>query len=117
MDRIAMAVAARAESPAAAKPVAIVVGADPAATAARLKLATELRAAGVPASADLAQRTLSRQLERAARDGAHFGVIVGDELDAGQVQLRDLEAGTQKLTNVADLTREIERAHASHRHG
>jgi len=117
IDRIAAAVAARGEGAAMAKPVAIVVGADPAATGARLKLATELRAAGVPASADLAQRTLSRQLERAARDGAHFGVIVGDELAAGQVQLRDLEAGTQKLTNLADLAREIERAHGSHRHG
>jgi histidyl-tRNA synthetase len=118
IDRIAAAAAARREGAAGmAKPVAIVVGADPGATAARLKLARELRAAGVAASADLAQRTLSRQLERAAREGAHFGVIVGDELDAGQVQLRDLEAGTQKLTNVADLAREIERAHGSHRHG
>jgi histidyl-tRNA synthetase len=118
IDRIAAAAAARAEGAAtAARPVAIVVGADPGATPARLKLATDLRAAGVAASADLAQRTLSRQLERAAREGAHFGVIVGDELDAGQVQLRDLEAGTQKLTNLADLAREIERAHGSHRHG
>ncbi len=117
IDRIAAAASARGEREVAAKPVVIVVGADPAATAARLKLATELRAAGVPASADLAPRTLSRQLERAAREGAHFGVIVGDELDAGQVQLRDLEAGTQRLVNVADLSREIERAHGSHRHG
>ncbi len=97
--------------------MAIVVGADPGATAARLKLATELRAAGVAASADLAQRTLSRQLERAAREGAHFAVIVGDELAAGEVQLRDLEAGTQRLTKVSDLARELQRAHGSHRHG
>jgi histidyl-tRNA synthetase len=99
------------------RPVAIVVGADPAATAERLKLATELRAAGVTASADLAQRTLSRQLERAAREGAHFAIVVGDELTQGEVQLRDLEAGTQKLTKVTDLTRELQRAHGSHRHG
>jgi hypothetical protein len=33
------------------------------------------------------------------------------------VQLRDLEAGTQRVVNVADLVRELERAHASHRHG
>ena len=117
VDRIAAAAAARAAAPMAAKPIAIVVGADPAATAARLRLATELRAAGVASSADLAQRTLSRQLERAARDGAHFAVVVGDELEAGQVQLRDLEAGTQKLTNVADLARDVQRAHGSHRHG
>ena len=98
VDRIA-SLATKARETAAASaphPVAIVVGADPAATAARLKLATELRAAGVPASADLAQRTLSRQLERAAREGAHFAVVVGDELAQGEVQLRDMEAGTQR---------------------
>ena len=98
-------------------PVAVVVGADPAATDLRLKLATELRSAGVAATADLAPRKLGRQLEGAARDGAHFAVIVGDELDEGQVQLRDLEAGTQRLVNLADLTRELQRAHAGHRHG
>ena len=93
------------------------VGADPAATDLALKLATELRAPGLPAMADLAPRKLGRQLEGAARDGAHFAIVVGDELDAGQVQLRDLEAGTQRVVNVADLARELQRAHASHRHG
>jgi histidyl-tRNA synthetase len=118
IDRVAaLSSAARDGSAASVRPVAIVVGADPAATAARLRLATELRAAGVPSSADLAQRTLSRQLERAAREGAHFAVVIGDELDAGEVQLRDLEAGTQHLTKVTDLARELQRAHGSHRHG
>jgi histidyl-tRNA synthetase len=118
IDRIAALATKTSDVPAsAAKPVAIVVGADPAATATRLKLATELRAAGVPASAHLAQRTLSRQLERAAREGAHFAVVVGDELEQGEVQLRDLEAGTQRLTKVTDLARELQRAQSSHRHG
>ena len=98
-------------------PVAVVVGADPAATDLRLRLATDLRAAGVAATADLAPRRLSRQLEGAARDGAHFAIVVGDELAEGQVQLRDLEAGTQRPVNIADLTRELQRAHGSHRHG
>jgi histidyl-tRNA synthetase len=115
IDRIAAVAARQPISP--PHPVAVVVGADPGATELRLKLATDLRAAGLAASADLAPRKLSRQLEGAARDGAHFAVVVGDELDAGQVQLRDLEAGTQRVVNVADLARELERAHASHRHG
>ena len=115
VDRIA-AVAAR-QGVSAPHPVAVVVGADPGATALRLKLATDLRAAGITTSADLAPRKLGRQLEGAAREGAHFAIVVGDELDAGQVQLRDLEAGTQRVVNVADLARELERAHASHRHG
>ena len=78
-------------------PVAVVVvGADPADTVARLRIATVLRDAGVAARAELGQRKLGKQLEAAARDHAHFAVIVGDELAAGEVQLRDLPAGTQK---------------------
>jgi histidyl-tRNA synthetase len=122
IDRIALAVTGAATAMGAAvapawHPVAAVVGADPAGTDVRLKLATELRAAGIPATADLAPRRLSRQLEGAARDGAHFAIVIGDELEEGHVQLRDLEAGTQRLVNVEDLVRELQRAHASHRHG
>jgi histidyl-tRNA synthetase len=98
-------------------PTAVVVGADPDDTATRLRIATELRAAGVAARADLARRKLGKQLEAAARDSAHFAVIIGDELAGGEVQLRDLPAGTQKLVSVADLGREVARAHGAHRHG
>lgn len=116
VDRVAAALAG-GSLPEPTAPVAVVVGADPGGTALRLRLATELRAAGVAAGADLARRKLSRQLEGAAREGAHFAVVIGDELDDGQVQLRDLQAGTQRLVNVADLARELQRAHAGHRHG
>jgi histidyl-tRNA synthetase len=85
--------------------------------AARLRLATDLRAAGVATRADLVVRRLSRQLEQASREGAHFAVIVGDELAAGNVQVKDLEAGTQRLVAVDDLARELKRAATSHRHG
>jgi histidyl-tRNA synthetase len=98
-------------------PLAVVVGADPDATAARLRVATTLRAAGLRARADLARRKLGRQLEAAGRDGAHFAVILGDELAAGQVQVRDLQAGTQRVVALADLARELARAEGSHRHG
>jgi histidyl-tRNA synthetase len=98
-------------------PTAVVVGADPAATIERLRIATTLRAAGIAARAELAQRKLGKQLEAASRDRAHFAVIVGDELADGQVQLRDLEAGTQKAVALDDLAREVARAQASHRHG
>src|SRR5688500_1494553 len=61
IDRIAAASASASATVAVASgwhPVAVVVGADPAATDLRLKLATELRAAGIPATADLAPRKL-----------------------------------------------------------
>ena len=93
-------------------PAAVVVGADPAATVERLRVATDLRAAGLAARADLSHRRLGKQLEAAAKEQAHFAVIVGDELAAGDVQLRDLPAGTQKVVPVADLAQEITRAHA-----
>jgi histidyl-tRNA synthetase len=98
-------------------PVAVVVGADPDDTVARLKVVTDLRAAGLAARAELGRRKLGKQLEAAARDHAHFAVILGDELAGGEVGLRDLPAGTQKLVAVGDLAREIERAHGAHRHG
>ncbi len=99
------------------RPLAVVVGADPAATAERFRVATELRAAGLSIRAELGNRKLGRQLESAGREGAHFAVILGDELADGQVQLRDLEAGTQRVVPIADLARELRRAETSHRHG
>jgi histidyl-tRNA synthetase len=100
-----------------AGPLAAVVGADPDDTIGRLRVATALRAAGLRARADLGRRKLGRQLEAAGKDGAHFAVILGDELAAGQVQVRDLLAGTQRTVAVGDLARELARAEASHRHG
>jgi histidyl-tRNA synthetase len=102
---------------AATPPVAVVVGADPDDTISRLRIATDLRAAGLMARAELGRRKLGKQLESAAREGAHFAVIVGDELATGDIQLRDLPAGTQKVVPVADLAREVDRAHGAHRHG
>ncbi len=118
LDRVVLALEVGA-GPAAATggPLAVVVGADPAATVARLSVATELRAAGLSARAELGRRKLGRQLESAARDGAHFAVILGDELDGGGVQVRDLKAGTQKLVASEDLVRELRRAEGSHQHG
>jgi histidyl-tRNA synthetase len=118
LDRVILGLAEQGQ-PAATLPgpTAVIVGADPEATAARLRLATDLRAAGLSVRADLAPRKLGRQLEGAARDGAHFAVIVGDELAHGQVQVRDLQAGTQRLANVADLARDLARGQTSHRHG
>ncbi|HSO28827.1 MAG TPA: histidine--tRNA ligase [Candidatus Sulfomarinibacteraceae bacterium] len=97
--------------------VAVVVSADPNDSIGRLRLATELRAAGLSARADLGHRKLGRQLEAAGRDGAHFAVILGDELADGQVALRDMQAGTQRPVAVVDLVKELARAVRNHRHG
>src|SRR5262245_30528931 len=118
LDRVLLALEAAGVAPEPEKPpVAAVVGTDPADTVTRLRIATELRSAGLAARADLGARKLGKQLEGAARDGAHFAVIIGDELRDGHVQLRDLEAGTQRSVPVASLARELERASRTHRHG
>jgi histidyl-tRNA synthetase len=118
LDRVVLAIQGEtAPETHPAGPLAVVVGTDPAATAERLSVATELRAAGLSARAELGQRKLGRQLEAAARDGAHFAVILGAEGGPSQVQLRDLKAGSQRVVGLADLVRELQRAGESHQHG
>jgi len=104
LDRVLLALEAQGAPPESEPvPLAVVVGADPAGTRERLRIATELRAAGLTVRADLAQRKLGRQLEGAVRDGARFAVIVGGDLADGLVQLRDLGAASQKPVPLADL--------------
>jgi histidyl-tRNA synthetase len=118
LDRTILALRESGRLPAAEDaPLAVIVGADGAATAERLRLATDLRAEGLPVRADLAVRKLGRQLETAGRDGAHFAVIVGEEPNGDHVQLRDLKAGTQRSIAITDLARELKRAGSSHHHG
>ncbi len=124
LDRIVLVLAEQASAePGVAEadphdtPDAVVVSADPHDTVGRLVVATELRAAGLRARADLGLRKLGRQLEAAGRDRAHFAVILGDELADGQVQLRDLEAGTQRAVATSDLARELKRGASQHKHG
>jgi histidyl-tRNA synthetase len=118
LDRVALVLAEQGHGPTPADgPLAVVAGADPDDTVGRLRVATDLRAAGLRVRADLARRKLGRQLEAAGKDGAHFAVILGDELADGHVQLRDLLAGTQRVVGLPDLARELARAEQHHRHG
>jgi histidyl-tRNA synthetase len=105
LDRVVLALqeSGATDADEAPAPLAVVVGADPEATSTRLAVATTLRDAGLPVHADLNRRKLGRQLEAAVRDGARFAVIVGDELEAGNVILRDLGAASQKPVALADL--------------
>jgi len=118
LDRVALGLeTAGTGKEAVPGPLAVVVGATPGATAERLRVATELRDVGLAVGVDLAPRKLGRQLEAASKARAHFAVIVGDELARGEVQLKDLQAGTQRTIAIADLPRELARAQKSHRHG
>jgi histidyl-tRNA synthetase len=117
LDRVVLALdAVGASGPPATGALAVVVGSDPSGTVRRLKVATELRAGGLRVRAELGQRKLGRQLEGAAREGAHFAVILGPDGE-DPVQVRDLQAGTQRVVALADLARELRRAAESHQHG
>jgi histidyl-tRNA synthetase len=116
LDRVVRALGERGKAKVSVGgPVAWVVGADARDTPTRLRIATDLRAAGVPARADLATRKLGRQLEGAAREGARYAVILGDELERGQVQLKDLRAGTQRLVPLDELPGQLRQATPAHR--
>lgn len=71
---------------------------------AAFRLVTELRAAGLGADLDLAGRGLKGQLKDAARAGARFAALLGDdELGAGEVTLKDLVSGAQQRVGLAEL--------------
>lgn len=63
-----------------------------------LGLAENLRAEGVAVVSELSGRSVKAALKRADKDGARWVLLVGDdELASGEVTLRDLRAGEQKL--------------------
>jgi len=62
-----------------------------------LALAGELRAAGVPALAELARRSVKNSFKRADRLGVRHVLLLGaDELAAGVVTVKDLGTGEQE---------------------
>ena len=69
LDRVVLALDATGGGGPRTTLVAVVVGADPADTVGRLRVATGLREAGLPVRADLSVRKLGRQLEAAVREG------------------------------------------------
>ncbi len=64
---------------------------------AALALTAELRRAGVSANLSYKRQNVGKQLKSAGAAGARWAVIVGAELAAGQVALKDLADGSQQL--------------------
>jgi histidyl-tRNA synthetase len=82
-------------------PLVAVVGAT-GDQAARLRVAGELRTAGIAVRPDGSERKLGKQLEAASKAGARWAVIVGEEIASGEVALKDLESGDQRTVLVAE---------------
>jgi histidyl-tRNA synthetase len=73
-----------------------------------LPLVTELRRAGIGADWDLMGRGMKGQMKGADRSGARWAAILGeDELEAGEITLKDLETGEQERISRGRLVEEI----------
>ena len=69
----------------------------------RLRMAGRLRDAGLRVRPDGSGRKLGKQLEAAAKAGARWAVVIGDELAAGRVGLKDLASGEQETVAVDEV--------------
>jgi histidyl-tRNA synthetase len=68
-----------------------------------MRIAAELRRAGI--ACDMAYRgNMKRRMQKASASGARFAIILGDdELERGEASLKDLETGEQRPVAIADL--------------
>jgi histidyl-tRNA synthetase len=104
LDRILLARAEPEEQPSRRVTVYLVALGDDARREA-LMLATALRARGIGADLDFAERSMKGQLKDAARSGARWAVILGsDELASGKATVRDLLSGEQQQVPFAELS-------------
>jgi histidyl-tRNA synthetase len=70
-----------------------------------LKLAHALRDRGHGVAYALREQSVGKQMKAAAKDGAREVLIVGpEELARGRVVARDMESGTEREIELADLT-------------
>lgn len=82
---------------------AIVMPMGEAATLKAFSIAEDLRDVGLTVLSDRSGN-LKKRLTRASKANASFAVILGDnELEAGEVMLKDLDSGDQKAVPFADL--------------
>ena len=73
-----------------------------------LKLAAELRAAGINTELLYNKQKFGKQMKYADKAGIRFAVIMGgNEFEQGQVSFKDLQEGDQVTTARADLPAEI----------
>jgi histidyl-tRNA synthetase len=96
IDRTALAAREQGVADPEPAPLLVVVSAEPNALEPRLRVAGSLREAGLQVRVDGSSRKLGKQLESAAKVGAGWAVIVGEELARGNVVLRDMSAGEQR---------------------
>jgi histidyl-tRNA synthetase len=73
----------------------------------RLRVAAQLRDAGLAVRPDTSDRKLGKQLEAASKAGARWAVLIGEELAQGEVGLKDLDSGEQRTIRLEDVPRSL----------
>lgn len=98
LERLLLALAAQQASlPVTAPPLVWIVAHGPEAHGEKLRLLRELRAAGMPADADLTGRSVKAQFKLADREHARLCLVLGErELLDNTVVLKDLSSGGQQ---------------------
>ncbi|MDD5697279.1 MAG: histidine--tRNA ligase [Victivallaceae bacterium] len=77
-----------------------------------LKLAQELRAAGIPVVVEIEERSMKGQMRAANRVNAAFAVICGDtELESGRLVCKEMQEGSQKELTGTDLRDFLKKAY------
>ncbi|HIG93683.1 TPA: histidine--tRNA ligase, partial [Candidatus Woesearchaeota archaeon] len=73
-----------------------------------LKIVQQLREKWIPASIDLNQRGVGKNLEYASTLGIPFALIIGDnELKAGKLLLRNMKSGEQQALKLTDVVKKL----------
>ena len=96
------------EAPNAASPQVYVAYVGATGRLMALRLASDLRAAGVNTILALGERSLRAQLRNANSLGAPWAAMIGDdEVEASAVRLRDMATGEQKTMSMEEAVRQL----------
>ena len=93
------------EVPALPSPQVLIASLDERTKVMGVKLAGDLRAAGIGALTSFGDRSLKAQLRQADRQGVAFALIIGEsEAEAGLVTVRNMARGEQHPVALQDVT-------------
>lgn len=93
-----------ASFPEAPKPRIYIAGMDEQTRSKAFEIATALRLKGISAEIDHMNRSVKAQLKYADKLGAKFvAVIGGNELESGEVNIKNMKDGTQTAVNFNDI--------------
>jgi histidyl-tRNA synthetase len=106
LDRTVMAMEEQGAALPARGPLVAVLGTDEDPVR-RLQVASTLRGAGLAVRPDGSSRKLGKQLESAAKAGATWAVIVGEDIGEGRIGLKDLATGEQEALAVDQVAARI----------